>query len=164
MIYVMPLNKNCMSATAIRNFTLCATLFGEAAFKHIVIATTVVDRIGDGVRAKLEARLQGPSWALKPFLDKGVTFKSHVDLESGRDILGILLDDDLNEGEPITTKIQEEMNDEGKKFHETSIGKLLVYGTEMEILYSHEKEMRNLTAENAKLRAELARFVDRTRS
>lgn len=150
MIYVQALHKNCMSATAMRAFTLCASLFGDAAIKHIIIASTIVDRMGDGIRAKLEARLTGPTWGLKPFLNKGIAFRSHVNLESGRNILEHVLDE-----EPAVLLVQVEMCDEHKEFHETTIGKLLVYGTEGEILYTHEKEMRSLSGENAKLRAEL---------
>jgi hypothetical protein len=146
-----------MSATAMRNFTLCASLVGEELFKNIIIASTIVDRMGDGIRKKLEARLIGPAWGLAAFIAKGVTFTSHCNLESGRVILTHTLDND-----PVEFQVQAEMVEGCKPFHETTTGKLLVYGTDMELLYSHEKEMKHLHGETARLKADLSRFVNIT--
>jgi hypothetical protein len=140
------------SATAVRCITLINEMCGDDVMKNLIIASTTRPSLSDEARAEREAQMCGAEWSLKPFLDAGATFISHKNLESARQILVHILD---QHPEPLL--IQAEMHDEQKRFHETGLGGALAFGTEGEVIYNHEKYMKELITDMSKLRMDLTR-------
>lgn len=125
-IYLHRITDNRVSGSALRNLRMFKQLCGQDAYKHVVLVTSMWDRLpsGDEEKATLrEKELIGGDGFWKDMYARG----SHVKRWDGDSVSANTIIDDLlaarNSNGDATLQIQRELVDEKKKLALTSAGR-----------------------------------------
>ncbi|KAK4040361.1 hypothetical protein C8A01DRAFT_46258 [Parachaetomium inaequale] len=122
-IYLHRITDNRMQGSAKRNFLMFKQLCGPDALKHVILATTMWDRVPDGDGVDREKVLVDTPEFWGWMLARGSSCHRHDNTEaSARAIVGLLVDHD---GPPVATDLQRQLVDEHRPLDQTSAGREL---------------------------------------
>lgn len=143
LIYLHRINDTRLQGSARKNLHLLGELCGDAFLPHLVLVTTMWDRIDKEVGSSREDALKSRYW--KPFLDKGATSaRFDATRKSATDIIDMLLSS--SPAADVMLDIQREIICDGKTLAETNAGRSLVEQLRDEVRRTR-KELNDLKEE-----------------
>ena len=125
-IYLHPITNNRMQGTARRNLSLMRAICGEAAYKHVVLTSTMWEEYRDDSQTPFKQRelflLETNNWWGSMHSKGSVSKRHNGTLDSAQDIISHVLVQYSNHGS-FMLRIHKEMIEEEKKLEETTVGK-----------------------------------------
>lgn len=141
-VYLHPISEPRMQGTAYENLSMFRKLCGDCALRNVILATTFWDTVDEATATRREIELASNPEFWGEMSRKGCRIRR---LHGKDPSSAFALLEDVDVTSNVTLDAQREMVDEGKKAHETRAAKDAI------------------TAERAKMEAELREEEERTR-
>ncbi|CAN8103181.1 unnamed protein product [Discula destructiva] len=133
-IYVHPISDNRVTHHATKNLEMFRKLTGEKNLKHVILATSMWDKVTPDEGVRREDELKGKFWKLLTAM--GAKTTRHDDTaDSARKIASMLLGN-----KPFYLQLQEEMGKDNKALRDTAAGKEVM----IELVRMKEEHQREL--------------------